>query len=77
MHHMCECKQLFSSDVVITLAVYILHTLYSVTPCSIINTERTAVQHSVCVSEIFLWRILKNEGYNAFLSYCDYFYLSL
>jgi len=38
---------------VIILWVYILHTLYSVTPCSIINTERTAVQHSVCVPGIF------------------------
>jgi len=53
LSHMCECKHLFSLVVVVTLAVYILHTLYSVTPCSVINTERTAVQHSVCVPEIF------------------------
>ena len=51
--HKCECIALFSLVAVITLAVNILHTLYSVTPCSNINTELTAVQHSVCVPGIF------------------------
>ena len=50
---MCECNLLWSLVVVIILEVNILLTLYSVTPCSIINTERTAVQHSVCVCGIF------------------------
>ena len=51
--HKCECIVLFSLVAVVTLAVYILLTLYFVTPCSIINTERTAVQHCVCVPGIF------------------------
>ena len=56
--HKSNCKK-FSMEPTYFLIVYILHTLYSVTTCSIINTERTAVQHSVCVSEIFSWHEFK------------------
>ena len=51
---MYEGKPLYSSVVVFIIReVYILHTLFFVTTINIINRERSVVQHSVCVSEIF------------------------
>ena len=51
--HMCECNPLFSLVVVTNLAVYISHALFFATSFNVINTERSVVQHCVCVSEIF------------------------
>ena len=51
--HMFECNPLFSLVVVINIAVYIPHTLFFATSFNVINTERSVVQHCVCVYEIF------------------------
>jgi hypothetical protein len=57
--HMCECNTLFSLVVVIILVVYIHHTLFFATSFSVVNTERTVVQHSLWVSEMFRWHVFK------------------
>jgi len=51
---MCEGKSLFPLVVVIILSVYILRTVLFVTSFRVTNSERTVVQHPLCISEIFL-----------------------